>query len=142
MIGGLLIVAFVLGGVAWYRYKLSERHIKAQLAHFQAVGATLSTDQCIGQVLQWHAEGCDAMLSLCDSSLPMALVQCLGGADRQADCATAVNEDPKGHWTFKMCEARGISKKHGSARAHIKACGNAYGALQNYCLNDQRGVSL
>lgn len=135
-------LSIILGGIAWSNYKGSERHIKAELEALETQGKTLDTDGCVGAVLDWHAR-CEAMKSLCDHAIPLAVTHCLQSAPRDAFCSTLNAEQlSTGEWTYKMCADRGISREKGKGRSSVRACGTAYGAVNNYCLNGERGIAL
>ncbi len=91
------------------------------------------------------------MKSLCDHSVPMAMAHCL----KQADASEARKQErmtycknfkyPTGgmsRWTHTKCDEIGINRKKGHNRSAVKACGNAFSALENFCRHDGDGIRL
>lgn len=138
----MLTLATILGVVAYWRYTVSERHLHTVFDELRAKGASLDVEECVTEVLAWHNTGCEAMQSLCDHSVPMALEHCLSAQDRAGYCDALQIDESSGKWTYDMCKKRGVSPDHGARRRQMKACGNAYGAIESFCAYDQKGVVL
>jgi hypothetical protein len=146
----VLFTISLVGGILAYRsYSNSEQHLHAAFDRMAAEGATLNTEECVPVVLAWH-RNCQAMKSLCDHAIPMAMTHCLTRDDaevpRQKErldyCTGFTWPQSKSKWTHDKCEAIGIGKKHGTSRDDIKACGNAFGAIENFCRHNTKGVLL
>jgi hypothetical protein len=136
VVGCVFSLALVLGVVAYWRYTVSEAFIHDSLLRFDQVGAELSPDECVAEVLAWNAS-CEAMKSLCDHAVPMLMEHCLAARDRASTC-TNLSEDVtgRGQWTYERC------LEHGVTRANKKVCTGAYRALVQHCRTGQRGVIL
>ena len=142
VLGGLFVLSTVLGVLAYWRYSVSEHHLKAVFAQMDDAGKALSAEGCITETLRWHREGCEAMQSLCDHAIPMVLTRCLSAKDRSPACSNLGIDQPSKRWPYRMCKERGISPKDGTKRRFVKACGNAYGSLESFCKSDQKGVVM
>ena len=145
----LLGLSVFLGIFAYRSYSNSEVHLHAAFQDLAAKGASLNTEECVPVVLHWH-ENCQAMKSLCDHSIPMAMTHCLkrpeGEALRTKErldyCGSFRWPQSKSKWTYGKCKVLGISKNDGSRRDQIKACGNAFSAIENFCRHNAEGVRL
>jgi hypothetical protein len=135
------VIGVALGVVAYWRYTVSEKHLHAAFDAIEAQGPTLTTEQCVDTVLAWH-QRCEAMQSLCDHAVPMAMEHCLHGRDRAPFCSTIDTAVPRSKWTYERCKERGVSPLEGSPRRAVKACGDAYGAVESFCHYEQKGVVL
>ncbi|MCB9728671.1 MAG: hypothetical protein H6744_16530 [Deltaproteobacteria bacterium] len=129
-------LATVLGVVAYWRYSVSSRFIHESLAQFDARGASLDADACVGEVLAWNAR-CEAMKSMCDQAVPMTMEHCLAARERKEACAALpVEEAPRAQWTFERCAAQGVTRRNKNV------CTDAYRALVQFCRTGERGVIL
>ena len=137
LIGSIMVLAIVLGVVAYWRFTLSQQHIRANFHRLDKHGATLDAEGCVTAVLDWH-DHCDAIDTLCDHAVPMAMEHCLRASDRSKDCA-ALGETARDQWTYEKCKARGIIKGRSSV---VNACTDAYRALAQFCRSGQEGVIL
>ncbi len=148
----IVVLAIGLGVLANWRYTRSETQIRQALSTFDQDGASLSVEQCIDAVVQWHAETCDANLVLCDHAIPLAMVHCLEGQDRKDYCdgleRTGAFTDPEGNevthdvasgqWVYYSCLRRGTECK----KRKKCPCADAYRAIDSFCRSDQQGVHL
>ncbi|MGM0577305.1 MAG: hypothetical protein ACQEXJ_16380 [Myxococcota bacterium] len=136
MIGTVFVLAIVLGVLAFRNYRASERHIQQSMAEFDEMGVRLDADGCVAAVLDWNGR-CEAMKTLCDHAVPMAMEHCLAARDRSEVCdGLGDTETARAQWTYHKCE------EHDVTRANKKACTNAYRALIQYCTTGQQGVIL
>ena len=141
-------LSIILGVIAFWRYKESEKHLHIAFDEIRAAGAALSTEECVSRVLSWRTE-CEAMKSLCDQSIPMAMSHCLSAKDRsgyctalRADASDASADKNRGRWTYQKCKDHGVTKANGYGRDDVKACGHAFTTIQTFCSHDQKGVYL
>jgi hypothetical protein len=149
VVGGILALAMVLGTLAYYNYSMSSQQLNEAFEDLGAKGATLTTEACVPAILEWH-QSCDAMKTLCDHAIPMAMTHCLAQPEstgdrfkeRQAYCEAFTWPSSKAKWTYAKCKEIGISKDDGDKRDRIKACGNAFGAIENFCRHNAEGVRL
>jgi hypothetical protein len=149
VVGGILTLALILGTLAYYNYSESSRQLNEAFEDLGKKGATLATEECVPAILEWH-QSCEAMKTLCDHAIPMAMTHCLGQPEsegerfkeRQAYCDAFKWPPSKAKWTYAKCKEIGISKDDGTRRDRIKACGNAFGAIENFCRHNAEGVRL
>jgi hypothetical protein len=137
VLGGLLVLAVVLGVLAYWRYSVSERHFAEALANMDRIGVTADTEGCVSAVLEWHGS-CEANRPLCDHGVGRVLTHCLHGADRGEYCNGLDLSSSKAQWVFARCEERGTP----CASTKKCACADAYRAIDSYCRYGQKGVSL
>ena len=149
MVTVLLSLSVIIGVLAYWRYTVSERHLHQAFDALAAQGASIDTEACVPTVLAWHRR-CEAMKSLCDHSIPLAMTHCLAqrdapaerAAERKSYCKGFVNPSAMGRWTHKKCGEIKVSKKDGAKRGEIKACGYAFRAIAEFCRRDGEGVSI
>lgn len=137
VLGGLAVLALVLGTLGYYRYAISENHFAETLADMKTRGADLDTEGCVDAVLDWHAT-CEANKPLCDNGVPRVLTHCLAAADRTHTCESLDLSSAKAQWVYSTCIDRGTpctNKKR-------CPCADAYRAIDSYCRHDQQGVAL
>ncbi len=137
VLGGISILAVVLGTLAYYRYSVSEGHFARVLVDMKERGAALDTEGCVDAVLSWH-ETCEANKPLCDNGVPRVLTHCLSAADRSETCKALDLSSAKAQWVYATCSERGtpcLDKKR-------CACADAYRAIDSFCRHDQQGVAL
>jgi hypothetical protein len=145
----LLGFSVILGVLAYRSYSNSEVHLHVAFQDLAAQGATLDTEECVLAVLHWHGN-CEAMKSLCDHAIPMAMTHCLKRSEsaslrakeRLDYCVAFRWPRSKAKWTYEKCKVIGVSKDDGSRRDQIKACGNAFSAIENFCRHNAEGVRL
>jgi hypothetical protein len=137
VLGGIGVLAVVLGVLAYWRYTESEANFAKALAHMQAVGGDLDTEGCVDEVLKWHEE-CSANKPLCDNGVPRVLTHCLVQADRAATCDSLDMSSAKAQWVYKQCLDRGTPCRDKKRCA----CADAYRAIDSFCRHDQQGVAL
>lgn len=136
VIATVLSLATVLGVVAFWRFTESSKYIHKSLAEFDARGAVLDADACVGEVLAWNAR-CEAMKSMCDQAVPMTMEHCLAARERKEVCAELPQDAaPRAQWTYERCAA------HGVTQSNKKICTSAYRAIVQYCNTGERGVIL
>jgi len=148
---GILVLALVLGFLAYYNYSKSSEALNKSFTEMGEKGAIVDTEACVPIVMEWH-KSCadDAIKTLCDHAIPMAMSHCLTAQDapetrmqeRQSYCEAFKWPASKSKWTHSKCKEIGISKSNGDKRDRIKACGNAFGAIENFCRHGGKGVRL
>lgn len=126
VIGVLLLVATVVGVLSYWRFIVSDRHLRADIARMERRGASIGVEQCIDEVVRW-AGRCKAMKSLCDAEAPRLADVCLAARDRSAYCAQLGDRHRETSFGFKECQARKVTRKT------KKACATAYRAIANHC---------
>ena len=137
VLGGVTILAVVLGVLAYWRYTESERYFAETLVEMDRKGTQLDTEGCVSEVMKWH-QRCEANKPLCDNGVPRVMTHCLAGRDRASYCETLDYSSAKAKWVIDKCLERGEvcrDKKQ-------CACANAYRAIDSFCRHDQEGVSL
>lgn len=130
-------MVIVLGTVAFWRYKVSERHFAETVKEMDALGPTVDTEGCVSAVLAWHAR-CEADKNLCEHGVPLVMTHCLVGADRSETCEGLDLSSAQAQWVFTQCEARGSTCEN---RKNC-ACASAYRTIDSFCRHGQEGVSL
>ena len=149
VIGGILTLATILGVLAYYNYSHSSAELNAAFVEMGQKGATVDTEGCVPVVMEWHRT-CDGMKTLCDHAVPMAMTHCLSAPDapearaseRKAYCDAFSWPSSKAKWTYAKCKEIGFSKDAGEKRDRVKACGNAFGTIENFCRHGGKGVRL
>lgn len=129
----VLIVVFalstMLGALAFWRYRVSEAALRADLASFARRGAGLSVEQCVDAVIAWNSN-CRAIIGLCDASVSRMTNACLKAADRQVYCRQlAPGETADTRFGKVPCARRQVK---GRAK---KACAAAYRMIAARCEN-------
>jgi hypothetical protein len=137
VLGGLTVLALVLGVLAYQRYTVSERHFAETITKMDGIGATADTETCVSAVLDWHST-CEANRALCDNGVVRVITHCLHGADRGEYCSSLDLSSSKAQWVFAKCEERGTP----CSSTKKCACADAYRAIDSYCRYGQQGVSL
>lgn len=132
-----MILVLVLGALAYWRYKLSERHFAETLAAMDELGPRVDTEGCVTAVLAWH-ERCEADKNLCDHGVPRVITHCLVGSDRTSTCDALDLSSAQAQWVFERCERRGTS----CGDRKNCACASAYRAIDSFCRYGQEGISL
>ena len=149
VVGGILILATVLGVLAYYNYSQSSAVLNQDFVDIAVKGETVDTEGCVPLVLEWHSS-CQAMKTLCDHAIPMAMTHCLTApkapeerqVERKNYCDAFAWPSSKSKWTYRKCQEIGVSKDKGASRDEAKACGNAFGAIENFCRHEGKGVRL
>lgn len=126
VIGLLLLLSAVVGVVAYWRFIVSDRYLRADLNRLSTRGKRLSVEGCVDATVTW-ASRCQAMKSLCDATGPEMMTRCLAANDRTAYCARLGRTGADTHFGFKECKARHVNRKTKSA------CADAYRAIATYC---------
>ncbi len=131
-------VAVFMGVFAYYRYVTSEKAIMAGMAELQSKGSSLDSEGCINTVLDWHKR-CEALNSMCNDAVKIAMYHCLEARDRSEDCGKLKPDVvSKGQWVFGACKERGTACR---LRKQC-ACADAYRAMDSFCRTDQQAVQL
>ena len=88
----------------------------------------------------------EGMKTLCDHAVPMAMTHCSQPQTlpRSAGEAVAMPSlaSSKAKWTYAKCKEIGFGKDAGEKRDRVKACGNAFGTIENFCRHGGKGVRL
>lgn len=138
VLGGIALVAILVGFGSFYRYKVSERHFVEATAYMNEAGKSLDVDGCVSEVIAWHKR-CAANKPMCDEGVPKVMTHCLAAADRTADCAKVdLALSVKSQWVLEQCSERGTpcyNKK-------TCPCANAFRTIDSFCRHDQKGVAL
>lgn len=126
---GLLGVSTLVAVLVAWRFRVSEQYIIASLEEMEARGAELTPEGCVDAMLSWRKE-CEAMKSLCDSTVDRMIQACLGGQDRVTYCEALDGAAADAHYGYERCQERGLSKRD---RQLWKPCGDAYKTMDQYC---------
>lgn len=131
-------VAVFMGVFAYYRYVTSEKAIMAGMAELEVKGESLTSEGCVDTVLEWHKR-CDALNTMCNDAVKIAMYHCLEARDRSVDCGNLKPDVvSKGQWVFGVCKDRGTECR----RRKECPCADAYRALDSFCRSDQKAVQL
>lgn len=130
-------MVLVFGTVAFWRYKVSERHFAETLQTMDALGSRVDTEGCVSALLEWHGR-CEADKNLCDNGVPLVMTHCLVGADRSEMCGGLDLSSAQAQWVFARCEERGTP----CGNRKNCACASAYRTIDSFCRHGQEGVSL
>ena len=128
IVGALFAASFAIGVVAYARYVSSEKALTADLAAIADKGKALSVEQCVDEVLAWHAR-CEAMKSLCDLSIPRMMFECLKAQDRAPYCDGLTRTTEETTFGVAECKARGAY----SERTTRNVCATAYRSIDAHC---------
>jgi hypothetical protein len=126
VLGGCVFVSLIAGAWGFHMLTVSQKFIKLSMAEVALKGKSSSVEDCINVTMEWY-ESCEAMKSLCESSVPRVMRECLIGQDRIAVCTDLGQITMDTHFGFKECEARGVT------RFTRKACASAYRAIDHHC---------
>ncbi len=137
VLGGIAILAVVLGAVGYGQLVRSRDHFAEATAMMDELGKELDTEGCVSAVLEWHGE-CAANKPLCDNGVPMVMTHCLLGRDRAQACESFDLSSAKAKWVFNRCEERGTP----CTNRKTCACASAYRAIDSFCRHGQEGVAL
>ena len=132
ILGSCVFVSLIAGAWAFHMLNVSQKFVKISLAEVALKGKTSSVDDCVSVTMEWY-KTCEAMKSLCDSSVSRVMRQCLIGQDRQNDCVELGQLTMDTHFGFKECQARGVT------RFTRKACANAFRAIDHHCTALKKG---
>lgn len=129
----VMLLAALIGVMAYWRFIVSDRHLRADLEAMAERGAQLTAEQCVDATLSWAA-GCQAMKSLCDASAQLIAHRCLDGRDRSTYCAGLGEAIYDTKFGYKECQARGVT------RTTKKTCAAAYRAIAAHCHKLRKGA--
>ena len=134
----LSVVAVFMGVFAYYRYVTSEKAIMAGMIELEQRGGGLDSEGCVDLVLDWHKR-CEALNSMCNDAVKIAMYHCLEASDRSVDCGKLKPDVvSKGQWVFGVCKDRGTACR----LSKQCPCADAYRALDSFCRTDQQAVQL
>jgi len=158
---GLALVSVLVGVFAYWRYANSESWVVEGIKHMDEVGAELSDEQCIDEVVTWY-DACDqhgANAAVCLQGVGILMHHCLSARPRDQVCELYLDADSSvrqptedmrararnpekagesGRWVYARCEARDMvcrSKRE-------CACAEAYRAIDSFCRTGQQAVQL
>ncbi len=132
VVGLLLFVSLVIGVLAYRRFVASDRFLAQQLREIGERGHALSAEQCVDEVLA-RRDRCEAMKSMCNSTVPDMMDRCLGAKDRAAACQDWGAVVMSTRFGFDACAGRRLSR---DARA---ACATSYRVIATHCERLGRG---
>ncbi|MBX7079480.1 MAG: hypothetical protein K1X88_09865 [Nannocystaceae bacterium] len=133
----VVVLALVLGVVAYWRYTVSERFFADSLPEIDRVAPTLDTEGCVDEVLGWHRR-CEANKPLCDEGVVRVMTHCLMGRDRSDTCSGLDLSSSKATWVFERCTKRGTP----CTNRKSCPCADAYRTVDSFCRHEQKGVAL
>ena len=111
----------------------SKNFLQKTLPEIAAAGATLAVEGCINKTLDWVLH-CEAMKSMCGSSVPRVMITCLKAADRTTECSNLMQGLHSTHFGYSECKARELN------RSMKAACAASYRALDNYCTEKTQSI--
>lgn len=121
-------LSVAIGLVAYWRFIVSDKYLRADLHRLGEQGKKLDVEGCVDATLEW-ARHCKAMKSLCDATTPEMMGKCLAARDRSAYCKKLGDTGKDTHYGYKECKARGVTRKT------KKTCSIAYRAIVTHCEN-------
>ena len=124
--GGIGFVSLIAGAWGFHMLSVSEKFIKTSLPSIALQGKTASVEGCVDITMEWY-ETCEAMKSLCESSVGRVMAECLAGQDRGQACAEYGDITKDTHFGFKECQDRGVT------RFNRKACATTYRVVDQLC---------
>jgi hypothetical protein len=127
---GLMVFATAVGVLAYWRFIVSDRYLRHDIAAMALAGRSLTVEQCVDRTVSW-ASSCRAMKSLCVATGPHLMRTCLAARERDAYCAKLGTRGEDTHFGFKECEARGVDRKN------KKTCAAAYRAIVTHCARER-----
>jgi hypothetical protein len=126
VLGTCVFVSLAAGAWGFHMLQVSQVFIKTSLLGVATKGKNATVEQCIDVTMHWY-QSCEAMKSLCESSVPRVMQECLVAQDRSGDCKELGLTTMNTHFGFQECEARKVT------RFTRKACANAYRAIDHRC---------
>jgi hypothetical protein len=126
VLGGCVFVSLLAGAWAFHMLQVSQKFITQSLVQVVSQGKTANMEECVDISMDWY-ESCEAMKSLCESSVARAMSACLSGQDRASECSSLGNVTKDTHFGFKECQERGVT------RFTKKACAATYRAIDQHC---------
>jgi hypothetical protein len=126
VIGGVWLLSFGLALFSFRQLKASTHFIERSVGNILQKGKMLDVTGCAEEVLRWN-QRCDALQSLCVSSVRRLVGACLRARSRVEMCKSMDLGRSQGNFTFLRCQPKGLK------REEKKACAYAYGAVWSYC---------
>jgi hypothetical protein len=126
VLSALFALSLVIGVVAYWRFTRSDRFLARDLKMMASRGKHHTIEQCVDDLLGWSAH-CEAMLSLCEASIPRMMEACLAAQERAAYCKDLGIRAMSTRFGFPECKVRKVD------RSRKKVCALAYRTIAAHC---------